>query len=756
VRNKQSGNIKPRRLPLRHAKLLIVSLGLLVFTGLSVYLFWGLPTPWGLTSTNYPVSTKIFDRQGVLLYEIYTEQNRTPVKLADLPTFVKWATISAEDKEFYRHHGFSYTGITRAAFNTVFKRKLQGGSTITQQLVKTALLTPDRTIKRKIREFVLTLAVETIYSKDKILEMYLNHAPYGGTAWGIEAAAKTYFGKSAANLTLHEAALLAGLPASPTRFSPFGAQPELAKTRQEFVLSRMVEDKHITESEDQEARKQELIFASQAAEIKAPHFVMFIKDQLVQHYGEKIVEQGGLRVTTTLDFEIQDFAQSAIATEVGKLKKAHVTNGAALVTSPKTGEILAMVGSKDYFDKEAQGNFNVTTALRQPGSAIKPVNYALGLASKKITLATVFNDMPTCFVVTGQPLYCPENYDNSFHGPVQARFALGNSYNLPAVKMLALNTLEEFVPFAQKMGLSTLEDPKKYGLSLTLGGGEVKMTDMAVAFGVFANLGDKQPLISILKVEDYQGKVWQETEIAEGEEVLSEDVSYLISHTLLDNNARAATFGTSSYLTISGHPEVSVKTGTTNDKRDNWTIGYNPDFLVVTWVGNNDNTPMGAVASGVSGASPAWNKIMGFTLRKNDLLKHAEKTGKTLEELAEVKVPSYQNWPSKPEEVVGGTVCSLSGLSPGESGCSTRFEYFLKGTVPTQTENLKQTILINKDTGQPVMPEESPPNIEFQDHQVIIDLLGTIFCLDCPPSPAGTASAKLKIENLPKLISPTP
>ncbi|MFZ5365898.1 MAG: transglycosylase domain-containing protein [Patescibacteria group bacterium] len=705
-----------------------------------LYLFWDIPSPWRLTSWPYPVSSQIFDRNGKLLYEIYTEQNRTPIKLTEVPEYLKWATISSEDKDFYKHHGFSWRGIARATFNIFFRRNLQGGSTITQQLVKNALLTPERTLRRKIREFFLTLAVETIYPKDKILEMYLNHVPYGGTAWGIEEASRLYFGKSAKNLTLAEAALLAGLPASPTRFSPFGAHPELARQRQGWVLQRMVEDRHITEQESGRAREQELVFLPQE-NLKAPHFVMYVKEQLVEKYGQRVVEQGGLRVKTTLDLEIQDFAEKSVASEVGKLKRERVSNGAALVTAPKTGEILAMVGSKDYNAKDIQGNYNVSTANRQPGSAIKPLNYALGLLEKKITLATTFNDIPTCFQVTGQPLYCPSNYDNTFHGPLQVRFALGNSINVVAVKTLALNTLENFVPFAQKMGLETLVDPKQYGLSLTLGGGEVRMTDMATAFGVFANLGIKQPLVSILEVSDYTGKTLEKTEIQEGERVIPMEVAYLVSHTLLDNNARSMAFGSSSYLVVRNHPEVSVKTGTTNDKKDNWTIGYTPDFLVAVWVGNNDNKPMSAVASGVTGASPIWNKIMSFAL-------HDQK----------------QNWPIKPEGIVGATICATSGMTPGESGCQTRFEYFLEGTVPQEVESLRKTILINKTSGQPVQPGEIPQNqpapdwVEFQDHNVIIDPLGTIFCLDCPPLPQEVKPAPAKINPLalPTQVSPFP
>jgi len=705
--------------------------------GFSLYVFWGLPAPWKLTSWPYPVSTQIFDRNGKLLYEIYADQNRTPVKLSEIPEYVKWATISAEDKNFYKHHGFSYLGIARAAFNIIFKQKLQGGSTITQQLVKNALLSPERTLRRKIREFFLTWAVEAIYSKDKILEMYLNHVPYGGTAWGIESASKLYFGKKAKDLTLAEAALLAGLPASPTRYSPFGAHPELAKERQEWVLKRMVEDKKITEKEAEEAKNQELVFAPSQVGIKAPHFVMYVKEQLVEKYGQRKVEQGGLRVKTTLDLNIQEFAQEAVASEVSKLKNYQVSNGAALVTSPKTGEILAMVGSRDYFAKDIQGNYNVTTALRQPGSAIKPLNYALGIMDKKITLATVFNDTPTCFQVPNQPLYCPTNYDNTFHGPMQVRFALGNSINVVAVKVLALNTLEKFIPFAQKMGLETLSDPKRYGLSLTLGGGEVRMTDMAVAFGVFANLGIKQPLISILEVSDYTGKVLEKTQIKEGERIIPMEVAYLISHALLDNNARLVAFGSSSYLVVKNHPEVSVKTGTTNDKKDNWTIGYTPDFLVAAWVGNNDNKPMSAVASGVTGASPIWNKIMSFVLKDKK-----------------------QNWPAKPEGVIGASICILSGMAPGDSGCQTRFEYFLEGTVPKDQEFLKKSILINKTNGQPIQPEELPKNqplpdwVEYQEHNVIIDPLGTIFCLDCPPLPPEQKPAPTKINPL-NLFSPS-
>lgn len=699
-----------------------------VLIGLFLWLFWGVPLPTNLSSDEYPVSTKLFDRKGKLIYEIYSDKRRTPIKLDELPDYVKEATIAIEDKDFYKHYGFSYSGIARAAYNIVVQRKLQGGSTLTQQLVKNVLLTPERTVRRKLREFFLTIVVEGVYSKNQILEMYLNQIPYGSTAYGIEAAAELYFGKSAKDLTLAEATLLAGLPAAPSRYSPFGARPELAKGRQETVLRRMVEEGYVTQEEADKAKEEDLNYA-EITPPKAPHFALWIKEQLAEKYGEKVVEQGGLRVTTTLDLELQEFAQDTVATEVAKLKKQKVGNGAVIVTRPKTGEILAMVGSKDYFATDEDGKFNViVSGKRQPGSSIKPLNYALALRDEKITAATAIADVPTCFNVTGQPIYCPRNYDNTFHGLVQARFALGNSYNLPAVRVLALNGVENFVKFAKEMGLTTLADPSNYGLSLTLGGGEVRPYDMAVAFGVLANGGIKQDLISILKVEDWKGKVYEEVDLGKielsGERVLSSDVSFLISHILHDNNARSQAFGETSFLNVRGHPEVSVKTGTTNDRRDNWTVGYSKYAAVVTWVGNNNYTPMSGAVSGVSGASPIWNRVMREVLDKaEDGFYDEDEEGHA--------------WPGQTEGVVGANICATTGyLPPGpedNSGCPTRFEYFLKGTVPSKTDvGERLDIPIDKTTGQIAPPELPPELIETQNHPVYTDPLGTLYCLDCP------------------------
>lgn len=704
---------KIRSLSRRRLILLLAAAAAFIYS--LVMIFAGLPSPGKLGSDEFPVSTKILDRSGRLLYEIYTEQNRTPIKISDLPDYVTQATIAIEDKNFYRHHGFAWEGITRAILNTLFKQKLQGGSTITQQLVKTTLLTPERTLRRKIREALLAFATEVRYSKNEILEMYLNHIPYGGTSYGIEQAAHTYFDKSAKNLTLAETALLAGLPQAPTRYSPFGANPEAAKDRQAQVLKRMLEDKYINQEQYQQALNEELVFAPQTDNIRAPHFSLYVKQLLVDKYGEAVVEKGGLRVTTSLDLDLQDFAQDAVATEVAKLNQAKVSNGAALVTKPRTGEILAMVGSKDYFDLEIDGNVNVTTRLRQPGSSIKPINYAAGLGTA-YTASTMFLDVPVCFLVAGQPAYCPKNYDGKFHGPVQLRFALGNSFNIPAVKMLAANSVETMIATASAMGITTFTDPSRYGLSLTLGGGEVYMTEMATAFGVFANAGLRVGLTPILKVETYTGKVLEEINLEEnlpaGEKIIDPEITYLISHILLDNNARSQAFGTSSQLVIPGHA-VSVKTGTTDDLRDNWTVGYTPSFLVAAWVGNNDNQPMSPyLVSGVSGAAPIWNKIMKQILKDEP-----------------------DEWPTKPENIIGMEVCSLTGFKPNpDSPCEAkRFEYFIKGREPQTEPNLKQAVLVDKTTGLPPLPNSSPApeNLEPQEHLILSDPVQKDYCLDC-------------------------
>ena len=719
-----------RKIPSHKRGPFLLVFSLFTFTlSLFTYLFWGLPLPTQLTSeSRNPVSTQILDRNGKLIYEIFEGKRRTPIKLNELPPYVYQATLAIEDKNFYKHFGLSLTGMARALFKTTVKQDLQGGSTITQQLVKTTLLSPERTVRRKIREAVLTILVEIIYTKDKILESYLNNVPYGGTAWGIETAAQTYFNKSVKDLKLSEAALLAGLTQAPTRYSPFGSNPQRAIDRQHQVLRLMIENGYITEGQANDAQKEELKFAK-VTDLKAPHFALFVKEQLVDKYGQDIVERGGLRVTTTLDLDLQEFAQTTVAEEVGKLTRANVGNGASVVTNPKTGEIYAMVGSKDYFAEDEDGKVNVTTRARQPGSSIKPLNYALAIEEGKITAGTAFADIPSCFNVLGQQPYCPVNYDRTFHGAVQTRFALGNSYNIPAVRTIALNGLPNFVSFANKMGLSTLQDPDRYGLSLTLGGGAVKIVDMADAFGVFANGGIKQDLISVLKVQDYKGKTLEKVELLEGDRILSTGTSYIISHILLDNNARALAFGTSSFLNVSGHPEVSVKTGTTNDRRDNWTLGYTPEVFVAVWVGNNNNEPMSAVASGVTGASPIWNRVIKKAL---DRIEAGEISGHGQDQEKHGHV-----WVPKPSDIVGTNICATSGTLPPNAdsenpGCPTRFEFFLEQFPAPPWYVLIREVSIFNDSGMLASPNAPGDQIHTEAKEIIEDPLESLICLNCP------------------------
>ncbi|KKS32699.1 MAG: Penicillin-binding protein, 1A family [Candidatus Amesbacteria bacterium GW2011_GWA2_42_12] len=645
-----------------------VSIIAIIFLGTTTYFYLlkDLPSASNL-NTPPPLTTHILDRNGKPLYKIYASENRTLVKLSDLPISLKESIIAIEDKDFYRHAGFSPSGTVRAVWRIIVDRKVEGGSTITQQLVKNVLLNPDRTLKRKLRELILAIVVEHSYSKDQILEMYLNRVSFGGASYGIEEASQTYFGKPAKLLTLPESAMLAGLPASPTTYSPFGAHPELAKQRQREVLKRMVEDGYITQTQAEQASAQEIILSPQRIDIQAPHFVMYIKDILAQIYGTKMVEQGGLTVTTSLDLDIQNMAQEIVKNEVDKVSYLHIGNGAALVTSPKTGEILAMVGSKDYWNTKDDGNVNVTTSLRQPGSSIKPINYALAL-TRGFTTSSIIDDSPISYKSPNQPVYTPVNYDGKYHGRIPLRIALASSYNIPAVKVLAANGVTNMIDLGRKMGITTWNDSSRFGLSLTLGGGEVTMIDMATAYGVFANLGQKVDLQSILSITNSNGKILQEKVLPQKNLVLDPKVAYLISSILSDNSARAPAFGFNSDLNL---PNTAVKTGTTNNLRDNWTIGYTPNLLTAVWVGNNDGSSMSYVASGVTGASPIWRHIM------DELIK---------------KYPSSGFTP--PPDLIKVNICTITGELTCE-GCPTRTDFFVPGTEPKTScspENIKKII----------------------------------------------------------------
>lgn len=576
-----------------------------------ITLFSLLPSPKNLQPNELPQTTKIFDRNHKLLYAIYATQDRTVIPLKDIPVFLKDATVAIEDKNFYKNPGFDIVAILRAFLADISHKNVQGGSTITQQLVKSTLLTPEQSIKRKIEEIFISFWTEHMYSKDEILQLYLNEVPYGGTAWGVEAAANLYFGKGAKDLDLAESAFLAGLPQAPTTYSPFGLNPNLWKKRQEDVLSRMHTLGYITARQEENAKKETLVFAKPQTPLHAPHFAMYIKDLLIQKYGLPLVEKGGLNVVTTLDLPTQDYAQQVVTTEVGKDNYLSLTNGAALVTNPKTGDILAMVGSADY-DNPDWGNVNIATSLRQPGSSIKVVTYAAGL-SRGMTAATPIDDSPVSFPGLISP-YTPVNYDGQFHGRVSLRTALANSFNIPAVKTLNTVGIDTFVSTGKSLGLSHLGNPDEYGLSVTLGSAEVTMLDMATTYGTLANLGSRVDVNPILKITDSDGNVLEEKKSIDSQQVLDKGVAFILSDILADNNARSWEFGSNSPLKIDNH-FVSVKTGTTDNKRDNWTDGYTPNFVVITWVGNNDNTPMSqSLASGITGAAPIWHSIMSKLL----------------------------------------------------------------------------------------------------------------------------------------------
>jgi len=590
----------------------VTSLGLflVIFLGYTYFTFQAaisLPSPKRLLTSDQPLTTEFYDRNGKLLYRLYEGRNRTLVKLEDLPPYLVQATIAIEDKNFYYHPGFDPLAIFRAIYQNSTAGSIQGASTITQQLIKNSLLTPERSYLRKLKEVFLAFWAERIYSKAEILQMYFNEAPYGGPAWGIEAGAQAYFGKSARDLSIAEATYLAGLPASPTNYSPQGSHPERAKQRQKEVLGRMVEDKYISLAEADKILGEPLGVKDQRTFIRAPHFVMYVRDYLSEKYGPRVVSQGGLKITTTLDVQLQAQVEEIIKDEVEKLVSLNVQNGAAMVTDAKTGQILSMVGSKNYFEPNF-GNFNVTLSLRQPGSSIKPVTYAAAFKQGYSPGNTIL-DSPVSFRDQGGNVYSPVNYDQKFHGPVSIRTALGSSYNIPAVKMLATVGMDKMIQTAKDLGITTFNDMNRFGLSLTLGGGEVRMIEMMGVYGSFADSGVRHIPTPILKVTDSNGNTLDEYKDS-GQRVLQDEIAYLITNILSDNSARTPAFGPNSKLNISGY-QVGVKTGTSDNKRDNWVFGYSPDFIVGVWVGNPDNSPMNqALTSGVTGAAPIWNRIM--------------------------------------------------------------------------------------------------------------------------------------------------
>lgn len=568
-----------------------------------------LPDPTQIESFSPKESSKIFDRNGNLLYEIYGEEKRTIIPLDEIPKKAILATIAIEDRNFFSHPAFDIRSILRAIFYNILHLKFaQGASTITQQLARNAFLVPEKTLTRKIREIILAIKIEKKYSKEKILELYLNQIPYGNNCYGIEAASKNYFDKKAKDLTLAESALLAALPKAPSFYNPYGKNLNLLLERKNLVLKKMKEYGFISEEEFEKAIKEEIKFKPPKTKILAPHFVIYVKRYLEEKYGEKVLKTKGLRVITTLDLEVQKMAEEAIKWGVERNRKiSNAKNAAMVVEDAKNGQILAMVGSYDYFDIENQGNYNCTLALRQPGSAFKPFAYLQSFL-KGYNDKTIVFDLKTEFNTSKNKIYSyqPKNFDKIFRGPVSLRNALAQSINVPSVKVLYLAGIKETIELAKKLGIKTLEDPNRYGLSLVLGGGEVRLIDLVQSYSVFAQEGIYHPQSFILEIKDNQGKILEKWEDKPTLIIKNQEAVRLLNDILKDNKARAPLFGGENNLVQINDREIAAKTGTTQDTRDAWIIAYTPSYVVGIWVGNNDNSPM-LRGSSILLATPIWN-----------------------------------------------------------------------------------------------------------------------------------------------------
>lgn len=614
-----------RKHTMRSSLIVLFVIGGLLFLWLSQF---RLPDFNSFEERKVSNSTKIYDRTGkVLLYDVHQGVRRTSVPWSEISVYAKNATVAIEDSEFYQHHGIKPTAIVRAVLVNIFSGSYsQGGSTITQQVVKNAILTQDKSISRKIKEWVLSLKLERSMSKEGILSIYLNETPYGGNIYGIEEASKLYFGVSAKDLTLAQATYLAALPQAPTFYSPYGNNREKLENRKNYVLKRMLDLGFINQEEHDKAKSEAVVFLPNTSNnAKAMHFVFFVREYLEQKYGLDALESGGLKIITTLDYDLQNKAEEIVKkTALLNTEKFNATNASLVAIDPKTGQILVMVGSRDYFDKQIDGNFNIAIAERQPGSSFKPFVYATAFM-KGYTPDTVLFDVKTEFQTTctaeGNPLpgtkaedcYQPENFDGKYFGPMTIRNALAQSRNVPAVKALYLAGIQDSINTARVMGIKSLvNDSSRYGLTLVLGGGEVSLLDMTSGYSVFANGGIRNPYQSILKIEDAQGKVLEEFK-ENGSTVIPKDIALQISDILSDNKARAPEFGEHSALYVEGHGDVASKTGTTNDYRDAWILGYTPSLAVGAWAGNNDNSPMQKKIAGFI-IAPMWHEFMMYAL----------------------------------------------------------------------------------------------------------------------------------------------
>lgn len=595
----------------------VFALGVLSITILVAWVGKDLPDPDRLTDRQIAQSTKIYDRTGEhMLYEIFTDQKRTMVEFDKIPKQLINAVVATEDTAFYEHKGIRPLSILRSVvYGLLGKSRLgSGASTLTQQLVKNAILTNEHTYTRKIKELILSVRLEQKYSKDQILKIYFNEIPYGSTNYGVESASHSYFNKSVSELNLEEIAILAGLPKAPSKYL---TNKVALKNRRDFVLERMFEEGFITREEADETQVKPVSLSQEFGKIKAPHFVLYVKEQLVEMFGEQTVDTGGLKVITTLDWEKQEIAETAVKEESEKTFTESEANNASLVAlDPKTGQILAMVGSRDFFDDKIDGQFNVATlGKRQPGSSFKPIVYAAAF-EKGYTPDTILFDVETNFAVSGKD-YIPKNYDLKDHGVVTMRQSLQGSLNIPAVQTLYLVGAEKGVDFAERMGYTTLSEGD-FGLSLVLGGGEVKLLEHANAYSIFANNGVFYKHASILSVEDNTGSTLFEWKKTKGEKVLDEGVAATVSNVLSDDEARAFVFGAGGILTLPDR-KVAVKTGTTNGYVDAWTIGYTPSLVSGVWVGNTNNAPMRKGDGGSKLAAPIWNHFMREALKNTSV-----------------------------------------------------------------------------------------------------------------------------------------
>ncbi len=632
----------------------------------------------------YP-STIIYDRRGRLLYEISDPRvgRHDPLPLDTIPVALQQATIATEDSRFYSNPGVDAWAIVRALWiNVRGGEVISGGSTITQQLARNLLLTPaeraERTLWRKLRESVLAFRLARTFSKERILELYLNQTDYGSMAIGVQAAARTYFGKPVQELDLAECALLAGLPQGPSLYNPL-VDPGAAQGRQRVVLDLMVKAGYISAADAELAATEELALAPLPFPIRAPHFVMYVWDILRREYGDQALYRDGLRVHTTLDIDLQDRAQELVRLQLERLQHPmdggpshNASNAAVVMLDPANGDILVMSGSADYFDPAIDGAVNVALMPRQPGSAIKPLTYAAAF-SKGLSPATMMLDVPMSFTTREGDAYAPVNYDGQFRGPVLLREALGSSLNVVAVQVLQYVGVEGLVALAQDLGMTTLRDPERYGLALTLGGGEVRLLELTAAYAAFARNGLAVPTQAIMRIEDSTGKAIWEPEVRPDRRVLSDDVAYWINDVLSDDSARIAAFGEGSILALTR--PAAVKTGTTTDWRDNWAVGYTPDLVTGVWVGNADNSPMLNV-SGISGAAPIWHHVMDEALKGRPELAFAA-----------------------PPDWTGVTICADSGLLPSELCPHLRRESFPSGRQPTAVCNMHLMVHVNAETG---------------------------------------------------------